>query len=604
MRATRPHRLATTVAPEHLVTTLVRNLADAVGGQAVYGIEVAPGHAPRSRFVPIASWPEHTPGPPAGDVVVREPVAGGGTVCVAGPWRWDDGAGDLLRETATWLGVAVRLARLRADHERANIRAERLRAEVSAARERLAEVRDVERRRLVGAITTTTLRDLADVRQQLQGLAGPAGAATLADLGAARESLDSLLDNFRTIVRGVYPAMLPDRGARAALEELASMLPRPVQFRGDLGPRVGWQVESGLYHAVAAVLNALAGQQQSEPVIVYFHRDDALRVRVTTAASTASVRELRATLGPDAERLTALGGAMECAASGDLAVVSVRVAERIDQVTSGGPTPSLEHSALYRQVRDLVRQGQRMAAAGPDRACWDAVAERMAARPRLAVVGGPPGELGPAENAVTVVVAGGPADEALAAEFLADDGPRGAIDGVLCLSWPGEEFRAALRRSRQRVELAESTNAARLASKLAAWQPVIAARRAIVTMTDLVRGDHQLRWAVERIGAEAHEIAELDLLDELERSDTRVLRFAGSAGAEAVRLLGGHGTDPRIRLGLSEHAHDGQLRVAAEQTVQRWRARAEHPATGGRDRVACEVLVRSAEGLLTAVRSQ
>jgi hypothetical protein len=123
-------------------------------------------------------------------------------------------------------------------------------------------------------------------------------------------------------------------------------------------------------------------------------------------------------------------------------------------------------------------------------------------------------------------------------------------------------------------------------------------------MADLVRGDHQLRWAVERIGAEAHEIAELDLLDELERSDTHVLRFAGSARAEAVRLLGGHGPDPRIRLGLSKNAHDGQLRVAAEQSVQRWRALAEHPATGGRDRVACEVLVRSAEGLLTAVRSR
>ncbi|HEV7651035.1 MAG TPA: hypothetical protein VGP26_23050 [Actinophytocola sp.] len=602
MRASRPHSLAISVSPEHLVTTLVRNLADAVGGQAVYGVVVRTDRAPRSRFVPIASWPEQA-GEPAGEVV-REPVAGGGMVCVAAPWRWNDGASEMLRETATWLGVAVRLARLRADHERAHVRAERLRAEVSAARERLAEVRDLERRRLVGAITTTTLRDLADVREQLQDLAGPAGVATMDDLAEARESLDDLLDNFRTIVRGVYPAMLPDRGPRAALEELASMLPRPVRFRGDLGPRVGWQVESGLYHAVAAVLNALAGEQADEPVTVFFLRDDALRVRVTTPVSTVSVRQLRSTLGPDAERLTALGGAMECAASGDLAVVTVRVAERIDQVSTAGPTPSLEHSALYRQVRDLVRQGQRTAAAGPDRARWDAVAERMAARPRLAVVGGPPGELGSAEDAVTIVVAGGPADEALAAEFLADDGPRGAVDGVLCLLWPGEEFRAALRRGRHRVELAGSTSAARLAGKLAAWQPVIAARRAIVTMTDLVRRDHPLRWAVERIGAEAHEIAELDLLDELERSDTRVLRFAGSAGAEAVRLLGGHGADPRVRLGLPEDADEARLRTAAEQVVRQWRARAEHPATGGRDRAACEVLVRSAEGLLTAERTR
>ena len=61
-------------------------------------------------------------------------------------WQWDDEASEMLRETATWLGVAVRLVRLRADHERANVRAERLRAESSAARERLARRARAHRR--------------------------------------------------------------------------------------------------------------------------------------------------------------------------------------------------------------------------------------------------------------------------------------------------------------------------------------------------------------------------------------------------------------------------------------------------------------------------
>ena len=131
-----------------------------------------------------------------------------------------------------------------------------LRAELAAARERLAQVRDLERRRLVGAITTTTLRDLAEVRGRLTGITADTAAD---DLAEARGALDDLIDNFRAVVRGVYPAMLPDRGPRAALEELAATLPRPVRFGGDLGRRAGWQVESGLYHAVAAVLNVLAG---------------------------------------------------------------------------------------------------------------------------------------------------------------------------------------------------------------------------------------------------------------------------------------------------------------------------------------------------------
>src|ERR1700742_182093 len=150
-RGVRPHRLATTVAPEHLVNALVRNLSETVDGQVTYGIVVTTERAPRTRFVALASWPDE-PADFGAPQIVRHPVVGGGVVCVTAPWRLSDGEGAMLRETAVWLGVATRLARLRADHERAHVRAERLRSEVSAARERLAEVRDLERRRLVGAI--------------------------------------------------------------------------------------------------------------------------------------------------------------------------------------------------------------------------------------------------------------------------------------------------------------------------------------------------------------------------------------------------------------------------------------------------------------------
>src|SRR6202008_4831381 len=155
-----------------------------------------------------------------------------------------------------------------------------------------------------------------------------------------------------------------------------------------------------------------------------------------------------------------------------------------------------------------------------------------------------PGELGQAESAVTVVVVGAVADESLAEAILADDGPRGALDGVLGLTPPGAEFRAALRSGRQRVELPESASVEVFARKLAAWRPVIAARRAIMSMTDLVRADHPLRGAVERTRGEAHEIKELDLVDELERGESRLLRGAGGGVVDAGRLLGGDGGGP------------------------------------------------------------
>ncbi|TDV44935.1 hypothetical protein [Actinophytocola oryzae] len=553
MKGVRPHELATVAPPHQLVHALVRNLAEAVEGQAVYGMPSATG------LVSVASWPL---GPSLGAEAAREQVAGGGVVIVAEVRRWSDARQALLRETALWLGIAHRLSWLRSDHHHARSRADGLRAELTTARERLAQVRDLERRRLVGAITTTTLRDLAEVRTRLRS--GPA---------RARGALDDLIDNFRTVVRGVYPAMLPDRGPREALEELAATLPYPVHFTGTLGRRVGWQVESGLYHAVAAVLNVVDGL-----VEVHFHRDDALRVRIT---APAPADDLDAALAHDAERISVLGGAMECSVSDGTAVVRVTVADRIEPAV--GPAPPLDHSPLYRQVRDLVRQGQE-AVGGPE---WEAVARRLLDPPRIAVVGSP-------ESSAGVTVFPGPANRSLAQRLAADDG----VDAVLCLVPPPHAFRAALRLARQRVELSESATVEQLTDRLAAWRPVLAARRALIEMTRLVRAlpdGHPLRWSVDRTATEAHELAELDLLDTIERGDTKLLR---GMTVDAARLLGTHGTDARTRLGLPQDADEPQIRAAAQQAATHWRTQAEHPATGGRDRLACEVLARTAEGIL------
>ena len=573
-RSRPPYEVAAEEPPERLTAALVRNLADGVGGQAAYAVPAARTH------VVVESWPAGLSGV-AGAVGVEQ-VVGGGAVYVLAPGRWDDAARVLLRDTAVWLGTAVRLTRLRAERDAADLRARRLRTELSAARSRLAKVRDLERARLVQAVTATTLGDLAEVR----ALLGAGG------LGPARDTLDDLIDDFRVVVRGVFPAMLPDSGARAALAELAATLPRPVSFTGDLGRRAGWQLESGFYHAVAAALNLLAGKESTSPVTVTFGRDDALRARIG-AAEAPPVDELRTALAQDSERIAVLGGELACAVVDGAAVVTVRLAERIEPVEALVVDPAaLERSALYRQVRELVRQGQD--AADGHRAEWDAVAERLTMPPRLAVIGQPAD--GPVPG-VAVLAVDAVADRALAAEFLADAGPRGGVDAVLCGSVPTAEFREALLAGRHRVVLADvGTTVSSVAGSLVAYGPVIAARRAVVAMTDLVRGlpsDHQLRWAVERVAVDAHEFAELDLLDELAQGG----RLRGVASA-AARLLGADGLDPRSRLGLPQDAPDVVVTAAARDAVARWRAHTEHPATSARDRTACQVLVRTAEGLL------
>jgi hypothetical protein len=581
-----PYEVAAAEPPEKLVAALVRNLADGVGGQAAYTVPADAAH------VVVESWP---PGlsavvDPAGE----EPVAGGGSVSVLAPSRWDDAARAMLRDTAVWLGVAVRLARQRIDHDTAELRARRLSGELTTARARLERVRDLERHRLVRAITATTLRDLDGVRTRLRAVSDGSGLAEV------RDALDDLIDDFRVVVRGVFPAMLPDRGPRAALEELAATLPRPVTFAGDLGRRTGWQLESGFYHAVAAALNLLAGKESAQPVAVTFGRDDALRARVH-AAGELTAAQLHTALGQDAERVAVLGGDMVCTPVTGAVVVTVRLAERIEPAAVRTADPAvLERSAIHRQVRDLVRQGQEATEGRPERASWDAVAERLTMPVRLAVVG--PGPVPASVPGVSVLAVDAPADRALAAEFLADGGPRGGVSAVLCRVAPTPEFRTALRGGRHRVALMESSqeefasHLGAMAASLSARAPVITARRAVTTMTDLVRAlpkDHQLRWAVDRLGADTHEFAELDLLDDLTRGV--VLRGLTTA---AARLLGVDGMDPRARLGLLSTTTDDQVATAARDAITRWRAHGEHPAVGGRDRAACEVLVRTAEGLL------
>lgn len=590
-----PYEVAATEPPDRLVAALVRNLAEAVGGAAAYAVPAGRSHAV------VESWPLGRTG--VADAVAEERVAGGGAVFVVAPRRWDDAARALLIDTAAWVGTAVRLARLRAEHDAADLRARRLRAELAAARTRLARVRDLERHRLVMAITSTTLRDLAVVRKELRA-AEEGGAG----LGAARDALADLIDDFRVVVRGVFPAMLPDSGPRAALAELAATLPRPVRFAGDLGLRVGWQLESGFYHAVAAVLNVLAGEAVPDPVTVTFGRDDALRARIG-APGAPPVAELRAALGQDIERISVLGGELVCAVVDGAAVVTVRLPERIEPDPPPAVDPAaLERSAVYRQVRDLVRQGQEATEGRPERAGWDAVAERLVLPPRLAVVGpvpagaAPPGPAsGVSAPGVAVLVVDAPADRPLAEEFAADAGPRGGVDAVLCRVAPTPEFRAVLRAGRHRVVLAEADETvAALTAALAERGPVLAARRAVVAMTELVGAlpaDHRLRWAVERVRVDAHEFAELDVLDDLARGG--LLRGVAAA---AARLLGADGVDPRSRLGLPADATDEEVASAARDAVARWRAHGEHPATGGRDRAACGVLTRSAEGLLRAER--
>ena len=186
----------------------------------------------------------------------------GGAVFDGGFWWWmlvllD---GPLL---LVWWLVTPALVRGRAIAER-NIlghsqveRLERRVAEVAASRTETldhsaAEVRRIER----------DLHDGAQARIAAVGMnvglaeklleSDPAAAAEL--LREARETTVSALEDLRSVVRGIHPPALADRGLAGGIEALALPIPLPVTVAVDLPRGLPEPVESAAYFAVAECL--------------------------------------------------------------------------------------------------------------------------------------------------------------------------------------------------------------------------------------------------------------------------------------------------------------------------------------------------------------
>src|SRR5690606_10991451 len=109
----------------------------------------------------------------------------------------------VVNETIAWLGALMVATPPRRRLEKARHDVLSAQTEVEAFEVRVARARESERIRLVEALTTDTLRDLDEVRAML---AEPAADVPWSSVSMA---MGSLIHDFRTTVRGVFPAMLP-----------------------------------------------------------------------------------------------------------------------------------------------------------------------------------------------------------------------------------------------------------------------------------------------------------------------------------------------------------------------------------------------------------
>ena len=189
----------------------------------------------------------------------------------------------------TWWLVTPGLVRGRALAERGILgaRAEELErrvAEVTTTRTEsldhsAAEIRRIERDLHDGAqARIVSLGMNLGLAEQLVGSDPDAATALLRE---ARESTVTALEDIRSVVRGIHPPVLADRGLLGAVEALTMSLALPITVTDQLPGRAPAPIESAVYFAIVECLaNTAKHAQASRAWVRLSHQDGRLRVVV------------------------------------------------------------------------------------------------------------------------------------------------------------------------------------------------------------------------------------------------------------------------------------------------------------------------------------
>ena len=215
------------------------------------------------------------------------------------------GPGDekLLADVAGQAGLVLRNVRLIED--------------LKASRQRLVAARDTERRTLERNIhdgAQQRLVALAVLYNMAAALAKPLGEthhAAIVDLGAQAQSA---LETLRELARGIYPAILSDRGLVAALESQARKSPLPVDVVATGVARYPQDVEAAVYFCCLEALQNVAKYADATGAVVrlddvggeltFSVEDDGVGFDASAAGSGSGTRNMQ-------DRVAAIGGVLD-----------------------------------------------------------------------------------------------------------------------------------------------------------------------------------------------------------------------------------------------------------------------------------------------------
>jgi PAS domain S-box-containing protein len=225
-----------------------------------------------------------------------------------------DGSGRVLGNMVAYTDITERKAQ-EAEVHRLNAELHARLEELAASRARIVAAGDVERRRLERNLHDGAQQRLVTLSLSLRLAAQKldsdpvAARAALVDAG---EELSLALDELRELARGLHPAMLSERGLRAAVEALAGRATVPVEIEDIPGERLPEPIETGAYYLIAEALTNVSKYARASEVRVRVGTGDACVVVEVSDDGIGGADPARGSgLRGLADRVEALGGSLD-----------------------------------------------------------------------------------------------------------------------------------------------------------------------------------------------------------------------------------------------------------------------------------------------------
>jgi len=223
----------------------------------------------------------------------------------------------LVDDLAAQAGLVVSNARLTADLEARLSVIARQAAELRAARQRIVAAQDAERRRLERNIHDGAQQHLVALAVKLRlsrGLFGKDPAKAGALLVEIREETGEAIDTLKDLSRGIYPALLEERGIAAALAAQYARSEIPVRLSSGADRRYPIEIEAAIYFSCLEALQNASKYARATSVEIQLDEGDSsvgFEVRDDGVGFDPAATPRGTGLNSIADRLAVLGGDVE-----------------------------------------------------------------------------------------------------------------------------------------------------------------------------------------------------------------------------------------------------------------------------------------------------